>query len=179
MTRKEFMTELAARLHRLPHEDLQAALQYYEEYFDEAGSQNEQAVIRELRSPAHVASKILSDYAVKEAKKVRASTKSGWRAFWFTILAICAAPIAVPLIIASVVTIIALGFAGFAVVFALLIAAGAIFIKGVGSLFFGSASALLLFGSAFILVGFALLIFYGISALIAGIGTHIKNKSDK
>ena len=136
-------------------------------------------MIRELRSPAHVASKILSDYAVKEAKKVRASTKSGWRAFLFTILAICAAPVAVPLIIASVVTIIALGFAGFAVVFALLIAAGAIFIKGIGSLFFGSASALLLFGSAFILVGFALLIFHGISALIAGIGTHIKNKSDR
>ena len=179
MTRKKFMTELAARLHRLPKEDLQAVLQYYEEYFDEAGSRNEQAVIRELKSPAHVASKILSDYAVKEAKKVRASTKSGWRAFWFTILAICAAPVAVPLIIASVVTIIALGFAGFVVVFALLIAAGAIFIKGIGSLFFGSASALLLFGSAFILVGFALLIFHGISALIAGIGTHIKNKSDR
>jgi len=179
MTRKEFMAELAARLHRLPQEDLQAALQYYEEYFDEAGSQNEQAVINELKSPAHVASKILSDYAVKEAKKARASTKSGWRAFWFTILAICAAPVAVPLIIASVVIIIALGFAGFAVVFALVIAAGAIFIKGIGSLFLGSASALLLFGSALILVGFALLIFHGISALIAGIRTHIKNKSDR
>ena len=176
MTRREFMTELAARLHRLPKEDLQAALQYYEEYFDEAGSQNEQEVIRELRSPAHVASKILSDYAVKEAKKARASTKSGWRAFWFTILAICAAPVAVPLIIAAVVTIVALGFA---VVFALIIAAGAIFIKGIGSLFFGSATALLLFGSALILVGFALLIFYGISALIVAIGKHIKNKSNK
>ena len=175
MTRREFMTELAARLHRLPKEDLQAALQYYEEYFDEAGSQNEQEVI----SPAHVASKILSDYAVKEAKKARASTKSGWRAFWFTILAICAAPVAVPLIIAAVVTIVALGFAGFAVVFALIIAAGAIFIKGIGSLFFGSATALLLFGSALILVGFALLIFYGISALIVAIGKHIKNKSNK
>ena len=171
MTRREFMTELAARLHRLPKEDLQAALQYYEEYFDEAGSQNEQEVIRELRSPAHVASKILSDYAVKEAKKARA--------FWFTILAICAAPVAVPLIIAAVVTIVALGFAGFAVVFALIIAAGAIFIKGIGSLFFGSATALLLFGSALILVGFALLIFYGISALIVAIGKHIKNKSNK
>lgn len=51
MTRKEFMAELAARLHRLPQEDLQAALQYYEEYFDEAGSQNEQAVINELKVP--------------------------------------------------------------------------------------------------------------------------------
>lgn len=179
MTRKEFMTELAARLHRLPKEDLQAALQYYEEYFDEAGSQNEQEVIRELRSPAHVASKILSDYAVKEAKKARTSTKSSWRAFWFTILAICAAPVAVPLIIASVVTIIALGFAGFAVVFALVIAAGAIFIKGIGTLFFGSTSALLLFGSAFILVGLALLIFYGISTLIVSIRNHIRNKSTR
>ncbi|MGP1530402.1 MAG: DUF1700 domain-containing protein [Treponema sp.] len=179
MTRREFMAELAARLHRLPKEDLLAALQYYEEYFDEAGSQNEQEVIRELRSPAHIASKILSDYAVKEAKKARASTKSGWRAFWFTILAICAAPVAVPLIIAAVITILALGFAGFAVFFALIIAAGAIFIKGIGSLFFGSATALLLFDSALMLVGFALLIFYTISALIVGIGKHIKNKANK
>lgn len=179
MTRREFMIELAARLHRLPKEDLEAALQYYEEYFDEAGSQNEQEVIRKLQSPAHVAAKILSDYAVKEAEKARASTKSGWRAFWFTILAICAAPVAVPLIIAAVAVILALGFAGFAVVFALLIAAGAIFIKGIGTLFFGSASALLLFGSALILVGFAVLIFSGISVLIAGIGKHIRNKSDR
>ena len=179
MTRKEFMNELAFRLRHLPHEDLQAVLQYYEEYFDEAGSGGEQAVIQELRSPAHVASRILSDYAVKEAKKARASTKSGWRAFWFTILAICAAPVAVPLIIAAVITIVALGFAGFAVVFALIIAAGAIFIKGIGTLFFGSATTLLLFGSALMLVGFALLIFYGISALIAGIGKHIRNKSTR
>ena len=181
MTRQEFMTELAARLRRLPKEDLKAALQYYEEYFDEAGSQNEQEVIRELRSPAHVAAKVLSDYAVyavKEAKKARTSTKSGWRAFWFTILAICAAPVAVPLIIAAVAVILALGFAGFAVVIALLSAAAGIFLKGIGTLFLGSTSALFLFGSALILVGFAVLIFSGISALIAGIGKHIRNKSN-
>ena len=178
MTRREFMIELAARLRRLPKEDLKAALQYYEEYFDEAGSQNEQEVIRELRSPAHVAAKILSDYAVKEAKKARTSTKSSWRAFWFTILAICAAPVAVPLIIAAVAVILALGFAGFAVVIALLSAAVGIFLKGIGTLFLGSTSALFLFGSALILVGFAVLIFSGISALIAGIGKHIRNKSN-
>lgn len=179
MTRREFMTDLASRLRRLPQEDFRAALQYYEEYFEEAGLENEQAVINELKSPAHVASRILSDYAVKEAKKAQASTRSGWHAFWFTILAICAAPVAIPLIIAAVATIIALGAAGFAIVFALIIAAVAIFIKGIGSLFFGSASALLLFGSALMLIGFALLIFYGTSALIAGIGKHIKNKSNQ
>lgn len=179
MTRREFMTDLASRLRHLPQEDFRAALQYYEEYFEEAGVENEQAVISELKSPAHVASRILSDYAVKEAKKAQASTRSGWRAFWFTILAICAAPVAIPLIIAAVVTIVALGFAGLAVVFALIIAAGAVFIKGIVSLFFGTASAVLLFGSALVLAGFALLIFYGMSALIAGIGKHIRKKSDR
>ncbi|MEL3906278.1 MAG: DUF1700 domain-containing protein [Treponema sp.] len=178
MTRKEFMSELAARLRHLPQNDLQAVLQYYEEYFDEAGSGGEQNVIRELRSPAHLAAKILSDYAVKEAKIARSSTKSGWRAFWFTILAICAAPVAVPLIIAAVVTVFALGFAGLAVIFALLVAAGAIFIKGIGFLFLGSASAVLLFGGALVLIGVALLVLYGVSALISGIGKHIKNKSN-
>ena len=179
MTRKEFMAELASRLHRLPQEDLQAALQYYEEYFDEAGSGNEQVVIRELKSPAHVASRILSDYAVKEAKKARASTGSGWRAFWFTILAICAAPVAVPLIIAAVVTVLALGFAGVAVVFALIIAAGVVFVKGIVMLFFGSSSALLLLGGAFVLIGIALLVFHSIGALISGIGKHIRKQSTR
>jgi len=177
MTRREFMAELASRLRYLPRSDLQAVLQYYEEYFDEAGTAGEQEVIRELRSPAHIASKILSDYAVKEAKIARSSTKSGWRAFWFTVLAICAAPVAVPLIIASVITIVALGFAGVAVIFALLAAAGATFVKGIKLLFLGSASALLLFGGALVLLGSALLVFYGVNALISGIGTHIKNKS--
>lgn len=179
MNRKEFMAELAARLHRLPQADLKAALQYYDEYFDEAGSQHEQEVIRELKSPAHVASRILADYAVKEAKKVRASTTSGWRAFWFTILAICAAPVAVPLIIAAVAVIFTLGISGFVLIVTLLVAAGAIFIKGIGFLFFGSTSALLFFGGSLVLIGCALLIFYGVSALIACIGNHIKKKSSK
>ena len=182
MTRKEFMNELAFRLRHLPHEDLQAVLQYYEEYFDEAGRAGEQAVMQELRSPAHVASRILSDYAVKGgAKNVRTATKNGcgWRAFWFTLLAICAAPVAVPLIIAAVITICALGFAGIAVVFALCIAAVVIFAKGVGLLFLGSVSGLMLFGGALILIGAAILVFAVVSKIISSIGKHIKNKSDK
>ena len=34
MTRRDFMTELASRLRHLPQKDLQAVLQYYEEYFE-------------------------------------------------------------------------------------------------------------------------------------------------
>ncbi len=88
MTRNEFISELRERLKRLPEQDRYEAVKYYEEYFDEAGPEREREVIEELRSPAHLASKILSDYAVKEAAIAKHSAKGGIRALWFTILGI-------------------------------------------------------------------------------------------
>ena len=178
MNRAEFMSDLTARLRYLPAIDLQAALQYYEEYFDEAGAANEQEVIRELRSPAHVAAKILSDYAVKKAEIARYSTKSGWHAFWFTILAICAAPVAVPLIIAAVVSVIALGITGIAIVFALGVAAAFALVKAITLFTVGSASALVFLGIVLVAIGGMVLVFYIIGALVSCIGRRIKSKSD-
>lgn len=60
MTRTEFIAELRGRLHLLPPEERENAIQFYEEYFDDAGPENEQAVIKELGSPENVANKILS-----------------------------------------------------------------------------------------------------------------------
>ncbi|CEM61303.1 DUF1700 domain-containing protein [Treponema phagedenis] len=177
MTRKEFMRELQERLKQLPKEDLAIALDYYEEYFDEAGKEREQDVIAELKSPAHIASKILADYAIKEAKVVRSSTKSGWRAFWFTILAICAAPVAVPIIIAAVAVIVSLAVTGIALIFALAVSAGAVFLKGVLLLVGGSVSALIFVGVALVLAGAAMLVFYITGMLITGIAKLINRRS--
>ena len=60
MTRAEFIAELRGRLYTLPAEERDNAIQFYEEYFDAAGPENEQAVINELGSPENVANKILS-----------------------------------------------------------------------------------------------------------------------
>lgn len=60
MTRAEFIAELRGRLYTLPAEDRENAVQFYEEYFDDAGPENEQAVMDELGSPENVANKILS-----------------------------------------------------------------------------------------------------------------------
>ena len=68
MTRAQFMNELRERLDRLPSDEREEALAYYEEYFDEAGVDHEQDVIRELGSPASVASRIYADRAVKAAR---------------------------------------------------------------------------------------------------------------
>lgn len=61
MNRIEFMTELAALLQSLPEEERNDAMQYYNDYFDDAGEDKEQEVIAELESPKKVADKIKGD----------------------------------------------------------------------------------------------------------------------
>lgn len=58
MNRKQFMEELGRLLAGISEEERVEALQYYEDYFDDAGVQNEQQVIEELGSPQKVASTI-------------------------------------------------------------------------------------------------------------------------
>lgn len=62
MNRIEFMTELAALLQEVPEEERKDAMQYYNDYFDDAGEEKEQEVIRELESPEKVAEKIRADF---------------------------------------------------------------------------------------------------------------------
>lgn len=61
MRREEFMRELEYLLRDIPANEREDALAYYENYFDEAGAENESQVIQELGSPASVAEKILAD----------------------------------------------------------------------------------------------------------------------
>ncbi len=61
MNRIEFMTELAALLQDVPVEERREAMQYYNDYFDDAGEENEEQVISELGSPAKVAATIKAD----------------------------------------------------------------------------------------------------------------------
>lgn len=55
MDRKQFMRELEFLLQDISEEERQEALEFYENYFDEAGMNNEQKVISELGDPARVA----------------------------------------------------------------------------------------------------------------------------
>ena len=70
MTRKEFMYRLAEQLLPLPAEERVSALKYYDEYFDDAGPENEQKIISELGDPRAVAEGIIREYA---------QNNPGWR----------------------------------------------------------------------------------------------------
>lgn len=58
MNRVEFLTELSGLLQDISQEEREEALQYYADYFDEAGPEREQDCIVELGSPAKVAAQI-------------------------------------------------------------------------------------------------------------------------
>ena len=58
MNRAEFMAELTRLLQNIPENERVEALKYYDEYFNDAGEENEQQVIAELESPQKVADKI-------------------------------------------------------------------------------------------------------------------------
>lgn len=55
MNRAEYMRELAYLLQDVPDEEREEALQYYEDYFDDAGPEKETQVIAELGRPEKVA----------------------------------------------------------------------------------------------------------------------------
>ncbi len=61
MNRQEFLRQLECLLENIPENERLDALAYYNDYFDEAGVENEQNVIQELGSPQKVAQSIIDD----------------------------------------------------------------------------------------------------------------------
>lgn len=61
MNRDTFMRELEYLLQDIPDEEKADALDYYRDYLEEAGEENEEAVIKEFGSPERIAAIIRSD----------------------------------------------------------------------------------------------------------------------
>lgn len=61
MNRTEFLEQLERLLWDIPESEKTAALEYYEDYFEDAGEENEGKVIQELGSPGKVAAIIRAD----------------------------------------------------------------------------------------------------------------------
>ena len=68
MKKYEYLSELEKRLFALPADARRDALNYYEEYFDAAGPDNEDATADELCDPAEAARKILESEGLPAAE---------------------------------------------------------------------------------------------------------------
>jgi uncharacterized membrane protein len=175
------MAELEKQLSRIDSREREEAMAYYNEYFDEAGPENEARVIAELGSPIRVAAQIKADAAVKGmGKEETPSVKKGVSAIWLVILGILALPIALPIVLAAFGLGIGLLAAGFAVVVALVAAVIAVcgggvfaFIAGAAVLLASVPTGMFYMGGGLAAAGVALLlgilVFAAARALAGGI----------
>ena len=85
MRKYAYLARLEELLAALPAQERQEALNYYEEYFDAAGSENEEKTAAELGDPAVVARNILEGEGVEPPAHEPAAAATpthggcGWR----------------------------------------------------------------------------------------------------
>ncbi len=128
MTRCEYIVQLRQRLSGLSEAEIADALAYCNEYFDEAGEENEQQAINDLGTPAKFAAQLRADAVLKsqDSKGAQAcadkQNKHSLKNLWMLILGVCALPIALPLGAALILLIFSMMLVVFCVIFALFIA---------------------------------------------------------
>lgn len=68
MSREEFMRQLERLLMDVSEEEKREALSYYRSYFEDAGEENEERILKELESPEKVAATIKADLGMDQPK---------------------------------------------------------------------------------------------------------------
>lgn len=66
MTSQEYLNQLQKYLKKLPQSDYEDAMEYFTEYFADAGPENEQAVIEELGTPKIAAAELMMNLLDKK-----------------------------------------------------------------------------------------------------------------
>lgn len=175
MNRKEFMKTLAQGINTLPDEEFHDAINYYNEYFDEADAKKEKKVIKELGDPTKIAAQIMDDYREKqENEKIETepTTSLPKDRSWIWILFICLSPILVPLAFVFVLLLFVVIIMIFAFFFALYVLVVALFLSGLFSLGIGIITlfthvptGIFTIGAGFLLISLGLLLFIPINTL--------------
>ncbi len=165
MNREEYMKHLQYRLRRLPREDYARAIAYFTEYFDEAGPEQEKQAIEDLGSPELAADQIIREFAVENAASPVKNVKKGFSALWIGILAIFAAPIALPLalafgaiILAMILVVAALILSVFLIAISMILSALPCILVSLWLLFTSLADGLATLGMGLMLLGTGILL---------------------
>jgi uncharacterized membrane protein len=195
MTRQEFIVTLREGLRKLPPEEIVAATEFYEEYFDEvleSGEKTEEEILDELGSPKRIATQIRADYAARlldgdeTLLGEKPTTKKKLSAAWWVIIGIVSAPVSIPLAIcafwvlfgaACVVVGLAVGIIGSAV-------------AGLGCVVFGAVAMADAVSSGIMVTGIGLIVlaasvaagaglFIGVRAAVIAIAKAIRRGREK
>lgn len=180
LTKEEYLAQLKKYLKRLPKEDYNNAMDYFTEYFEDAGSEGETSLMQELGTPKEAAYDIL-DNLISEKKKDPGTPV--WKIILLTFLTICAAPLGGSLLI----TVIAVALAGLLCIFSLgaasVIIGGKLFLRGAVAITASLSGASLISGAGLFSIGLGILavlaVIYFCRWIILGLAHLIQNMSRK
>lgn len=187
MNKEQYLNALRQKLRHMPEDEINDIMEYYIQYFEDAGVENEEAVIKELGSVSKLATQIMGNYVAKDFSNPDKTVKQGRNLVPLIILGIFASPIALPIAIAVLVVVLALVFSYFAVLFSFSITAIALFCSGVVTAIMGVVctfihipTGVFFFGSGIFLTGLGLLLIIGMTKLfkisILGIGRFFSKR---
>lgn len=198
MSRAEFMTELRMLLADVTETEREEAINYYEDYFDDAGVENEASVLESLGTPEKVAATIkagLNDetgenaeysesgyssfaYEKNEVANMPAKKWSLKNGLWIIILILCifALPIMGPVCIAILGAMFGVLCAAAVLLFAVCVSGIAIIVAGVFLLIAGFMELLAAPFTAILLFGIGLILL-GIGVAVAALGIWILKKA--
>ncbi len=120
MNKEEYLTRLQYCISQLPPVEAQNTMQYYREYFDDAGEENFASVMAELGTPEQLAAKICSSYGINYQQPVNENNTS--KAVIIAIIAVLTCPIW----FTAGIVILSLVFSLFMVILSLIFAAGVV-----------------------------------------------------
>ena len=166
MTRTEYIAKLTKYLRKLPQQDYEEAIEYFMEYFEEAGPENEARVIAELGTPKEAAHEVISRLLEEKIVEDKSSLRNKTTILWIAILAVLASPVALPILLFFLAMIMTLLMIIFAVIVTALALTFALLISGVYTFFtsfsllsvslastlFGGGLGLMMLGGALLLL---------------------------
>lgn len=161
MDKQTFLRRLEEGLRQLPPEEREDILAYHREYFQDAGPEQEAKVIQELGDPDLLARRLLSEYGEQppasppppSQPQPEAPKKKRPSGVLVAILAVLAAPIALPLAAALGAVAIALAVAALSVAVALMAVIVGVLVTGIALVALGFSTLLLYPPAALVVLG--------------------------
>lgn len=164
MTKQEYIRQLRTKLKGLDEKEIEDAITYCEEYFDDAGEGNEDQVIKDLGSPSKFAAQLKAESIIREEETGTKKKKHVFRNFWFVLIGLCAMPLAFPLLLVVGILVFCIFIIAITLLFALVVSAFAIVVTGLPLLanaflhLNAPGNALIAAGGGFFCIGLALLL---------------------
>lgn len=208
MNKEEYLAKLRENLSVFPSDERDNAIAYYREFFEDAGVENEQAVIASLGTPSELAKSILNESGINTdntydnrdntsqsnpvftpptMKKAKSYQNDSSRTALIIILIIVTFPIWIGVVSAVFGTLFGLFVAAISIAFAFSVASVALIGVGIAWLFVSPIEALCVLGVGFVMLGITIgfiiplakIVLKGFVSAIKGVILFIRNIFDK